>query len=126
MTHTTTRIYTYFCGELVGSDQFGNRYYRRKGRTHGDSSVADPRRKEKRWVLYKGMAEPSKVPPEWHGWLHYTHDLPPTQRPIAQYKWEKAPIPNLTGTPNAYAPPGHLLKGGHREASTSDYEPWQP
>ena len=73
----TTRIYTLFCGQLAGSDAFGNRYYRRRGRTHGDSSVADKRRKEKRWVIYKGIAEPSKVPPEWHGWLHYTFDTPP-------------------------------------------------
>lgn len=122
----TTRIYTAFFGELVGTDLFGNRYYRRWGRTHGDSSAYDKRKREKRWVMYKGMAEPSKVPAEWHGWLHYTLDLPPGKRDIKHYTWEKAHLPNLTGTKLAYRPPGHLLKGARREATTSDYEAWKP
>jgi len=123
MTVVTTRLYTAFFGHLVGEDRFGNRYYTRKGQAHGDSSITD-RRNARRWVLYKGKAEPTKVPPEWHGWLHYTLDAPITDN--AQYAWEKPHLPNLTGTTNAYVPPGHLLRGGHREASTSDYEAWKP
>lgn len=112
----TTRLYTAFFGELVGQDQFGNRYYQQK------SAPKEGRRK--RWVLYRGLAEPSKVPAEWHGWLHYTLEAPLTGTP--QHAWEKPHLPNLTGTGNAYLPPGHLLKGGKHAPTTSDYEAWKP
>lgn len=117
----TTRLYTAFFGQLVGTDAFGNRYYTRKG-----SGVADKRKKTRRWVLYNGLAEPSKVPAEWHGWLHYTFDTPPGERPTAKYSWQKPHLPNLTGTKGAYVPPGHLLRGAHRAPTTSDYEAWKP
>ncbi len=120
----TTRIYTSLFGEHIGTDQFGNRYFRRKGKTHGNSSVADHRKTEKRWVLYNGKAEPSKIPPEWHGWMHYTLDAP--LQSGKKYAWQKPHLPNLTGTVNAYVPPGHLTRGGHRSPSTSDYESWKP
>jgi NADH:ubiquinone oxidoreductase subunit len=120
----TTRIYTALFGELVGTDQFGNRYFRRKSAAHGSST--DKRGKEKRWVMYRGQAEPSKVPAEWHGWLHYTIETPPNKRTIAHHKWEKPHMPNLTGTPAAYMPPGHLLKGAKRASTTADYEAWKP
>ncbi len=114
----TTRLHTFFHGELVGKDQFGNRYYTERR--------APKEGRQKRWVLYKGKAEPSKVPAEWHGWLHYTLDAPPGERLIRHYGWEKPHLPNLSGTENAYVPPGHLLKGGERDATTSDYEAWKP
>ena len=35
----------------------------------------------KRWVIYNGEAEASsRVDPDWHGWLHYTYDEPPTEK----------------------------------------------
>ena len=34
--------------------------------------------------------------------------------------------PNLTGTNEAYRPPGHVLVGGKRQPATADYEPWRP
>ena len=40
--------------------------------------------------------------------------------------WQKEHQPNPTGTPAAYLPPGHTLKGGRRAAATGDYEPWTP
>jgi len=114
----TTRLYTFFHGQLVGEDEFGNRYYTEK-------SVPKTGRR-KRWVLYRGLAEPSKVPASWHGWLHYTLEKPPSQRNIKHYKWEKPHLPNLTGTRNAYVPPGHLLRGAERDSTTADYEAWKP
>src|SRR5262245_18168971 len=123
MTAITTRLYTLLRGQLVGSDAFGNRYYRRRVNT---KLGTDKRAKEKRRVIFKGKAEPSKVPAEWHGWLHYTHDKPPTERTMRHYNWEKPHLPNLTGTKGAYVPPGHLLRGGQRDPSTADYEPWRP
>lgn len=114
----TTRLFSWFNGKLIGHDQFGNQYFTEK-KTPKD-------RKAKRWVIYKGMAEPTKVPPQWHGWLHYTVDTPPTERSAPPYAWEKMHMPNLTGTSAAYVPPGHLSKGGKRDVSTSDYEAWKP
>ncbi len=112
----TTRIHTAIFGKRVGEDQFGNVYYTDKKPRKG--------MKSRRWVLYNGKAEPSKIPAEWHGWMHYTLDAPlPAGK---QYAWQKPHLPNLTGTVNAYVPPGHLTRGGHRSPSTSDYEAWKP
>ncbi len=114
MANIGTRIFTAFRGKLVGSDEFGNRYYQDK-----KSSCCG---KIKRWVIYNGKAEPSTVPPQWHGWLHYTTDNVPDDR----YKWQKSPTPNLTGTSSAYFPPGHKKGGGVRSKATGDYEAWNP
>ena len=119
-----TRLFTWWKGELVGTDEFGNRYYREKpGRQLRPGGGRDSR--ERRWVLYKGEPEASKVPPEWHAWLHHTvNELPDRNR--RKYAWEKPHLPNLTGTPRAYRPPGSVLRGGRRAPATGDYEPWQP
>ncbi len=109
-----TIIFTKFKGELVGKDEFGNRYYQ--------SRKANKEGKKKRWVMYNGMAEPSKVPPSWHGWLHYTTNAVLTNK----YEWQKPHTPNLTGTGLAYFPPGHKKSGGARRKATGDYEAWQP
>jgi NADH:ubiquinone oxidoreductase subunit len=114
----TTRLFTYFNGRFVGIDAYGNRYYTEK------KPVTD--RRTKRWVIYKGTAEPSKVPAEWHGWLHYTCDDPPAQANVSRYSWQKPHLPNLTGTVGAYVPPGHILAGAKRESTTADYQPWTP
>ena len=100
-----------------GTDSFGNRYYvdrRNKGK-----------KRERRWVLYKGAPEASKVPPEWHAWLHSHVGQPPVQG--SQPKpWQKPHRPNMTGTPEAYRPAGSILGTGHRPKATGDYKPWRP
>jgi len=113
-----TRLFTWVRGEFVGADAFGNRYFRDKRRRAGA--------RERRWVLYKGRAEASKVPPEWHGWLHHVMDQPQTGPEIARWPWQKAHRPNPTGTAAAYRPAGHALAGGRRAAARGDYEPWRP
>lgn len=113
-----TRLYTLFHGKLVGHDALGNRYFTLK--------KAPKSGRSKRWVMYKGEVEPSRVPPEWHGWLHYTLDTPPTERKTSKHAWQKPAKANMSGTAEAYLPPGHLLKGGVRATATSDYQPWQP
>ena len=118
-----TRLYTWLRGEPVGRDGTGNRYYREKGggRVHRESL-----RRERRWVVYQGEVEASRVPPEWHAWLHHTtQDVPPAGGPPKQ-PWQKDHLPNLTGTGAAYRPPGHTLEGGRRDKATGDYEPWKP
>lgn len=112
-----TWLFTRLYGELVGTDEFGNRYYldrRNKGQ-----------KRERRWVLYRGVPEASKVPPEWHAWLHWTVQKPPVERATPR-AWQKPHLPNLTGTDLAYRPPGHTLKGGRRAKAAGDYEPWTP
>jgi NADH:ubiquinone oxidoreductase subunit len=108
-----TKLFTWWKGEPVGKDAFGNRYFRAK---------SGP---DKRWVIYSGKPEASKVPPEWHAWLHYTTDAAPIHG-VEHKPWEKEHLPNLSGTPFAYRPQGSVAKGGHRPAATGDYQAWQP
>lgn len=116
--HIGTLIYTWLNGVMVGTDEFGNRYYRARKDTMND--------RERRWVLFKGKAEASRVPPEWHAWLHHTTPQPLAEEAAESKPWQKEHLPNQTGTPAAYRPPGHAFKGGRRAAATGDYEPWTP
>lgn len=113
-----TWIYTLLNGDLVGKDAFGNRYYKGKGKKlHG---------RERRWVVYQGSTEASKVPPEWHAWLHHTAENPLTEQAATAKDWQKPHLPNLTGTEAAYRPAGHDLKGGTRARASGDYQAWSP
>lgn len=108
-----TWLFTKRRGECVGEDAEGNLYYRdRKG--------------AKRWVIYNGEVEASRIPPEWHAWLHHTVDAPPSEKPPVVKPWEAPHHPNMTGTSGAYVPPGALAAGGQRAAATGDYEAWRP
>ena len=100
-------------GEAGGEDSLGNRYFR-------------ARRGNRRWVIYHGSNDASRVPPEWHGWLHGTFDDLPDAVLPAPRAWQADPVPNLTGTPGAYRPAGALERGGQRAAATGDYEAWRP
>ncbi len=101
----------------VGEDAQGNVYWE-------GGRMADGR--ARRWVIYSGANDASRVPPEWFGWLHHqVDDLPDRALPPPR-AWEKDPLPNLTGTSLAYRPPGALEAGGRRIAATGDYEAWSP
>ncbi|MEZ5936658.1 MAG: NADH:ubiquinone oxidoreductase subunit NDUFA12 [Hyphomonadaceae bacterium] len=104
--------------KLVGKDEQGNRYFEER-RPSFDG-------RKRRYVMYKGLAEPSKVPPDWHGWLHHTFQDPPTSAPLARKPWEKDHRPNLTGTLYSYHPKGSLASGGERPKTAGDYEAWTP
>lgn len=118
-----TRLFTWLWGEEVGRDSSGNRYYRHK---RGGKTMEGSLQKERRWVIYAGEDEASRVPPEWHGWLHHTVIEVPRADGASRYPWMKDHLPNLTGTDQAYLPPGHTLRGGKRDRATGDYEPWTP
>lgn len=116
-------LYTALNGTRVGVDQLGNRYYRGKPRAN-DRFAGKPR--ERRWVLYKDVAEASLVPAEWHGWLHHQTDrVPDNDNPLRQ-TWQKPHQSNMTGSDQTYLPPGHAKRGGQRDSASSDYQPWQP
>ncbi len=102
---------------LVGRDEQGNRYFEESGRTGPDG-------RPRRYVVYHGVAEASRVTPDWHGWLHHTFDEPPTATPLKRRAFEKDHLPNMTGTPLAYRPPGSLARPGG--ATPADYEAWSP
>ena len=108
-----TRVWTRLYGQKVGDDDQGNVYYQSADGT-------------RRWVIYNGEAEASRIPPEWHGWLHRTWEEPPSAAPIGRKPWEKDHLPNLTGTPAAYHPPGSVLTPERRARVGSDYEAWTP
>jgi NADH:ubiquinone oxidoreductase subunit len=116
-----TQLWTWRYGEFVGEDESGNRYYRTKG-----GKIDKTLGFERRWVIYDGLAEPSRVPPDWHGWLHHTVEVPPTLESYKAHPWEKPHVPNLTGTPNAWRPQGSTLASGRRPHATGDYKPWTP
>lgn len=109
-------------GRFVGSDEFGNKYYEQKKGV----GPRGPLGRLRRWVTYEDLADPSKVPPDWHGWLHYTVDLPPTEVPYRPRLWQKPHCMNMTGTPRAYRPPGSIAGPGKRPKATGDYKPWRP
>lgn len=96
----------------MGEDAQGNKYYRSKD--------------DRRWVVYNGLVEASRIPPEWHGWMHKTVDTIPTEEEYAVREWHKPHQPNLTGTPHAYRPDGSLSTAGGRPRVTGDYDAWSP
>jgi NADH:ubiquinone oxidoreductase subunit len=116
-----TQLWTWRFGELVGQDEQGNRYYRTRG-----GKIDPVLHFERRWVIYNGLAEASRIPSSWHGWLHHVVDTPPTEIDYKPREWEKPHVPNLTGTPYAYRPSGSTLASGKRPKATGDYVPWTP
>lgn len=105
-----TRLSTWRTGAEVGRDDQGNVYYGSKA--------------GRRWVIYNGPPEASRIPPEWYLWLHKTVDALPSE--VTPRVWEKPWVPNLTGTPAAHAPSGALSVTGKRARATGDYEAWTP
>lgn len=106
-----TKVWTSLYGEKVGEDEQGNIFYQSKGG-------------KRRWVIYNGESEASRVGTEWHGWLHFTYDEPPTVAPLPRRNWELPHRPNETGTAEAYHPTGSLHRAS--PAPRRDYDAWQP
>jgi NADH:ubiquinone oxidoreductase subunit len=112
-----TRLFTSRHGTEVGRDAEGNVYYR-SGRAGAPG--------ERRWVIYNGTPEATRIPPEWHQWIHKTVALPPSEAPPKVRVWERPWSPNATGTPAAHLPAGALEAGGKRASATGDYQAWSP
>lgn len=120
-----THLWSARKGEHVGTDAQGNKYYRAapKGNAAANGSYIQ---RERRWVMYDGANDASRVPAEWHGWLHGAFDdVPESYLPPAKI-WEADYTPNATGTAAAYRPQGALERGGKRAAAVGDYEAWSP
>ncbi len=91
-----------FCNK-IGCDEFGNEYFENN--------------QGKRFVTYNGIAEPSKIPAEWHVWIHYSSDIAPVNLNTKKHSWQKIHLPNLTGTKNFYSP---------KTQTSANYEAWKP
>jgi NADH:ubiquinone oxidoreductase subunit len=113
-----TLVNSAMTGEVVGTDFQGNTYYRAAKRL--------PDGRERRWVIYNGANDASRVPAEWHGWLHGSFDGVPESNLPPPRIWEADYTPNATGTAAAYRPQGALERGGKRAPATGDYEAWSP
>ena len=102
-----TFIYTLFRGKFVGKDEFGNKYYSNS--------------KGKRWVIYKSTIESSRIPPEWHLWIHFLSRNKPSDN-LTKFNWQKKHEENLTGTIKAYKPDGAL--NSDSKTDMKKYETW--
>ena len=85
-----TRLKTIFFGKLVGNDDLGNKYYESKN--------------GKRWVVYNGEIDASKIPVEWYSWIHFTPNRIEKIHELKKYEWQKPHLANPTGTKSAYYP----------------------
>ena len=103
-----TFFYTLFNGKLIGKDEFGNKYYSNK--------------KGKRWVIYNSETESSKIPPEWHLWIHFLVQKTPSNKE-KKFSWQKQYEENLTGTNRAHRPEGSLTSDFKK--NMKKYETWK-
>ena len=106
-----TQLYTWRKGVKVGEDDAGNVFFKDK-------------QDNRRWVIYNGEVEASRISAEWHGWLHKTWDEPPTEKPLPRKSWEISHQPNVTGSLASYKPSGSLKRKNLKERQ--DYEAWSP
>lgn len=107
-------------GELVGHDAQGNKYYRAK-KPYPKGHPFQGR--ERRWVIYNGSNDASRVPAEWHGWLHGSlAGVPESNLPPPRI-WEVEYTPNATGTAKAHHP--HHAHLAHSKGA-GEYEAWSP
>ena len=109
-----TSLWTHRFGEEKGRDPLGNIYYQHK---------KDPSR---RWVIYDGANDGSRVPPGWQAWLRGTIAELPDQALPPVRAFQQEPQANLTGTMAAFRPDGSLSGKRVRPAATGDYQPWIP
>ena len=103
-----TFLYTILTGKFIGKDEFGNKYYTNS--------------KGKRWVIYKSNIDASKIPPEWHSWIHGLTIKTPSDK-IIKFSWQKKYVENLTGTENAYKPERSLKINPKK--NIKKYETWK-
>ena len=84
-----TFLKTLFFGKYVGSDEFGNKYYKNK--------------RGERWVVYLNNVEATKISSDWYLWMHHTIDKIPDKND-KKFSWQKKHLQNQTGTDNSFKP----------------------
>tara|TARA_B100000989_G_C19324768_1_gene378249 strand:- start:177 stop:524 length:348 start_codon:yes stop_codon:yes gene_type:complete len=103
-----TFLKTLFFGKYVGSDDYGNKYYKSK--------------KNERWIVYANKIEATKITSEWYLWMHHTIDkIPDNEKDKKkEYSWQKKHVENQTGTSNSFKPT-KIKKNGIKKK----YETWK-
>ena len=122
--NTLLRAVTWWNGQTIGTQLFTARNGVKVGEDEQGNVFYENRDGSRRWVIFDGEVEASRISPEWHGWLHRTWEEPPTKAPIKKKAWEKPHHENLTGTVMAYAPAGSIRR--EKAEARSDYEAWSP
>ena len=84
-----TFLKTLFFGKYVGSDEFGNKYYKSKN--------------NERWVVYPNNIEATKITSDWYLWMHHTIDIIHDKK-NKKHHWQKEHLENQTGTKNSFKP----------------------
>ena len=100
-----TRLQIFLSGKLVGEDKNGNKYYESKS--------------GRRWVIYNGEVEASKIPNEWYSWMHYMKNKIENNQNVKKYVWQKEHLPNQTGSENSYHPKKY------NNANKKKYKSWK-
>ena len=100
-----TKLYTIFFGKFVGKDEFGNKYYENK-------------KLNKRWIIYNGEIEATKIPIEWYSWMHSIKNKIEETHELKKYDWQKNHLSNQTGTDKAYNPKKN------KDAIKKKYKSW--
>ena len=86
-----TFLKTLIFGKYVGSDDYGNKYYKNKN--------------DERWVIYSKNIEATKITSDWYLWIHQTVDkIPDKHTEDKKYIWQKKHLENQTGTENSFKP----------------------
>ena len=86
-----TFLKTLIFGKYVGSDDYGNKYYKNKN--------------DERWVIYSKNIEATKITSDWYLWIHHTVDkIPDKHTEDKKYIWQKKHLENQTGTENSFKP----------------------
>lgn len=116
-----TSLSTWLRGEAVGTDEFGNRYFRTKG-----GKIDPALGVERRWVIYNGLAEASRIPPGWYRWMHHLSNDAPSEDDYVPFEWELPHQENMTGTAKAYRPRGSILRTDPERAISAGYDAWTP
>ena len=101
-----TRIKTILFGKLIGSDEYGNKYYQSK--------------KGKRWVIYANEIDASKIPVEWYSWIPFMPNKIDNIHKLEKHIWQKPHQPKLTGTDSAYYP-----NKNNKNATEKKYKSWK-
>jgi NADH:ubiquinone oxidoreductase subunit len=125
MNKLLTLLYLSIFGQLVGEDNYGNKYFELKKK--------DSFGRKKRVCLFRGRVEASKISPEWHLFMHYQKDSKEIPVNIKQYKWQRSYLPDLTLTSVKYLPKNHPSYSGKTNLYNAKgagnpfkFQPWKP
>ena len=85
-------------GTLVGTDKYGNKYFENNKYMFSRNRFVE--------YPYAGRLEfdATQIPPEWHRWMQFMTDDPPSKVPPPKSKFDKDHELNLSGSAKEYVP----------------------